>query len=362
MTKRYKQFLKELDIRKYKKIIVLESHFGWEALMKQRPQQIVSHFGSDILSVYHSDRDKYDTLNSYKKLCDNLYLANMNLYRKKFIESLKSFKDKYLITYSTDAFSPEQIREYQQAGFKIIYEYVDRIDPVLSGKVGAQILIKKRDILLADRDVFVVCTASDLYDSLAGRARVALVTNGCDYDFFDRNSFNKSVGKTVRVGYYGALASWVDYKLIKKIAANKQYEIVFFGIDYDNSLSKSRILKLSNVKFEGRVDYCELPARASEFDICIIPFLINDITLATSPVKLFEYLAMGKPVVSTALPECYKYPCVFVAESHEDFLDKLLEAKEVAADPEYISLAKKTALENSWHSKCAEILSLVEEV
>ncbi|MBQ5347017.1 MAG: glycosyltransferase, partial [Ruminococcus sp.] len=69
-----------------------------------------------------------------------------------------------------------------------------------------------------------------------------------------------------------------------------------------------------------------LPYYATHFSVCTIPFLVNDITQATSPIKLFEYMALGKPIVTTAMNECKKYKSVMIAEDKKDFLEKIEKA------------------------------------
>lgn len=94
--------------------------------------------------------------------------------------------------------------------------------------------------------------------------------------------------------------------------------MILIGIEHDDSLKKSGLLEYKNVKYFGKKPYDSLAGYVHFWDVCMIPFLINDITKATSPVKLFEYMAMEKPVVSTALPECLKYSAVKIAEMHKN--------------------------------------------
>ncbi len=70
-------------------------------------------------------------------------------------------------------------------------------------------------------------------------------------------------------------------------------------------------------------NYDELPNYLHDFDICTIPFVINEITLSTSPVKVFEYMAAKKPIVTTDLPECRKYKSILIGKDSEEFIKKI---------------------------------------
>ena len=191
-------------------------------------------------------------------------------------------------------------------------------------------------------------------------------SNGVDYSHFHdevdenykldeefRNILNQ--GKPV-IGYYGALAKWFDYDLLKEIDSTNRYQVVLFGIPYDDSFEKSEISKCKNIHFLGAKDYGILQNYAAHIDILTIPFLINDITRATSPVKLFEYMALNKPIVTTDMDECRKYKSVLIGHNTEEFVKQLDRALELRCDSEYIDLLNREALENTWKEKAKLIL------
>ena len=70
--------------------------------MKQRPQQIALNFNKNVLFLYHSNKDKYDNKDNYRKIKDNLYMINLDLYRKYINKYLKNIPNKYLMIYSTN--------------------------------------------------------------------------------------------------------------------------------------------------------------------------------------------------------------------------------------------------------------------
>jgi len=137
--------------------------------------------------------------------------------------------------------------------------------------------------------------------------------------------------------------------------------LILIGIEHDDSLKKSGLLDYKNVKYFGKKPYESLAGYVHFWDVCIIPFLINDITKATSPVKLFEYMAMEKPVVSTALPECLKYTAVKIAQNVQEFVSLVEECKDDCKDEKRKELLKKCAWENDWSVKAAELKAYMGE-
>ena len=151
--------------------------------------------------------------------------------------------------------------------------------------------------------------------------------------------------------------------MVKFLAKQRpNYNIVLLGIKYDDSFAKANLHEYSNIFFLGSKNYNVLPNYASHFDVCTIPFLINDITQATSPVKLFEYMALEKPIVTTAMNECKKYKSVMIANNNTEFVelvDKALILNK-KRDKNYFDLLDKEALENTWSQKTVAIIDLLK--
>lgn len=347
------------------RLIVIETTFGWDGIMRQRPQQIASCYPKGTLVLYHSAKDSYGNKDSIKKIKDGLYVLNLDLYRDILTDATRNIKKRFLTVYSTDPVSMNVVKKYETAGFRLIYEYVDDLDPTLSGKRVFKKLRKKHCHMM-DNKVLTVCTATRLYDNVKDLTHALLVTNGCDYEHFKVREHScpsdMIIGSNKPVlGYYGAVASWMDFDILKKLAESGKYEIVLLGVDYDGSFGKSGISNCENISFLGRKSYDELPSYAAYFDVCMIPFLKNSITKATSPVKLFEYMAAEKPIVTTDLDECLKYESVICASGADEFLKAVERAYALRDNAEYKALLRKEATENSWDKKCKMIIEFTEE-
>jgi glycosyltransferase involved in cell wall biosynthesis len=164
---------------------------------------------------------------------------------------------------------------------------------------------------LTARAGLVLASAPRLHARLARiAADVRLVPNGCDASHFATSARPNGVLKSLRsgpvIGYYGAMSpGWFDTALVITLAESRpDWSFVCIG-PVDESV-RGQLEDTPNIVLLGEVPYADLPRYAADFDVAIIPFLVNDLTAAVDPVKLHEYFAAEKPVVITPLPAAYE--------------------------------------------------------
>ncbi len=151
------------------------------------------------------------------------------------------------------------------------------------------------------------------------------------------------------VGVHGVFDAYrFDQDLLIKVARHiAPGTLLLFGL---KGMDMSRLLAEPNVVFLGPVPYEQVQTYASLFDVSILPYLRNEFIENCSPIKLKEYLALGRPVVSVRFPEVDLYPdLVYAADSHEAFLACLDEAF-AERDPEKILRRRATVAEDSWEN------------
>ncbi len=164
------------------------------------------------------------------------------------------------------------------------------------------------------------------------------------------------------IGYYGAVASWMDFDLLKAAArARPQWTFLLLGDVYRGVVEPERLDECRNIVLWNRVPYERLPWLLSKFDVATIPFKVNEITRAGSQVKVFEYMAGGKPVVSTPLPECRKYPPIQIAATAEEFVAECERALLLGRDVSHVERLRACARENSWRSRAERVLVALRE-
>ena len=124
------------------------------------------------------------------------------------------------------------------------------------------------------------------------------------------------------LGYFGVVDERLDYELIGKLAeANANWHVVIIGPPC--KVDPATFPHAPNLHWLGRREYAQLPAYTKGFDVCLMPFALNEATKYISPTKTLEYMAGGKPVVSTAIADVVRNftPIVQVAHSPEEFVD-----------------------------------------
>ena len=365
-------FHKILKKEKFKAVVVFDSRVGWNIPLFQRSQHMANELTDDGYLYFYRTSEQFDPhVKTVEKLKDRLYLVNMANFalQNAMFDLLKEYKGhKFLSLYSTDVYLDEKyIKEkYIDNGFKIIYEYIDELSDEISGHLPDFVYDRHKNII-EDKSNIAVGSADKLIEEIEeirGKENVAMITNGVQYDHWQYRSDEvpEKLKDIVSKGNPIIGAKWLDYELLKKVAKERpNYEIVLIGFLYDNSFKDSKIDELENVHYLGIVDYKELNQYSQYFTISTIPFLLNDITESTSPVKLFEYMAMGHPIVTTDMRECRKYKSVLIGKSHEDFIEKLDFALTLDKKDEYYNYLKEEALANTWREKAAILDRLIEK-
>ena len=135
--------------------------------------------------------------------------------------------------------------------------------------------------------------------------KIEFIPNGVDYDHFRSVPQLRATAPKgrPRLGYVGTIWSWLDTELIRGVAdALRDWLIVLVGPNFLTS-DESKLLDAPNIHHAGRISYDKLPEVMATFDVGMIPFRLTKVIEATSPIKLYEYLAAGLPVVATPMPE-----------------------------------------------------------
>lgn len=165
------------------------------------------------------------------------------------------------------------------------------------------------------------------------------------------------------IGYVGGIHKHIDFKLLRFLAeARPGWSLVLVG---PKQADLSGLERFKNIHFLGKKDFQELPAYIDEFDVCAIPYLISAYTATVYPTKMNEYHALGKPVVSTDLPEVESFnrqngPLIRIAANNEDFL-KMIEDSLRPEDQELREKRIVSAQRNSWPLRIEEMSRLIEE-
>ena len=219
---------------------------------------------------------------------------------------------------------------------------------------------KMEDSLTQRADV-VITTAQRLVERKSAEkpGKVFLVPNGVDVDVFKYEEIPIKMNR--RLGYVGALADWVDWDLIKYCATHLTgWEIALIGPEFHKV--PNEIKHHGNIKLYGLKPYKELPMWIRNLDVCTVPFKINKITRATNPIKMYEYLALGKPVVTTDMDEIRRYAdVVSIAKTHEEFVQKVLEEAATNSPAKEKKRVERIQAE-TWASRAKNALDIINGI
>lgn len=231
-------------------------------------------------------------------------------------------------------------------GWPIVYDCIDD-HSTFTGTRPDVVALEQR---LVGSSAAVITTSRGLLAKWDGSAKRCLyVPNGADVEHFaPAESPRRSGARTrPRIGYIGALANWFDAELVRAAAlAYPDWQFELIGMDSGADLRP--LSHLRNVRLAGEVPYDDLPAMLHRLDVTMVPFKVNRLTTASNPVKVYEYLAAGKPVVSVCLPELEQFgDSVYLARDREAFV-RLIGVALKADSPEQNRARISLARANDW--------------
>jgi len=162
------------------------------------------------------------------------------------------------------------------------------------------------------------------------------------------------------IGYFGTIGEWMDFDLVTFLAQSRpDWTFLFVGF---TAADVSALRKLPNVVLPGPQPYEELPRWAKAFDVAIYPQRVNRQIKHSNPLKIREYLATGKPVVSITTPETARLSDVlYLADTPEDYLAAIDRALAQEA-PELRSRRMETMKPLSWDARFQETITAVAQV
>lgn len=247
---------------------------------------------------------------------------------------------------------------------KLVYQRTDRFEeyPNIDSAV-----IKEYDRKLKNIADLTVYVNNSLYEEEKEECKRAVyLDHGVDFDLFAKSKDDEkppadmsNIPRPV-VGFFGGMDNHtLDLPFLEKVVELlPQMSFVFVG---NASADVSKLQNQPNVNMLGQKPYHQIPLYGKHFDVCIMPWRQNRWIEACNPVKLKEYLALGKPIVSTPFPELQKYEeVVYQAKTPEEFAGKIRQALEEDS-PERVSARRDKIKSATWDSKAQKVLDVLFE-
>ena len=258
----------------------------------------------------------------------------------------------------------EYVPYFKKKGFKIIYDSVDDIS--YFDNPETQILAKEE--YLMKNSYFVLATAKYLLErALEFNKNSYYLTNGAESFHFIKarqdwpRPSDLPSGKPI-VGFFGLIAEHLDPKLLDYIISKRpNYDFVFIGnLDPAFSDNIKRIEnKSKNFFLLGAKKYEDLPQYIHFFNTTLIPFVsLKQVTESGHPVKIYEALAGGKPVVSIYLREMEGFPYVYLSKNYEEFLKNLDFSLSVDIN---LDVVDKFLEQNTWDARISQLKKYLQK-
>lgn len=348
-----------------REVFLLLPCFEWNYPLFQRPHQIAAALArrENVCVLFVSDEYRYDDFAGAMSISPELCVVSRRIVPR-MAPALAGAKKVTAVKYW-----PMQAELLEAVPFdELVYVCMD--DLSLLSYCDEELTETHRRLM--GRADLTVCTSRKLYEDAVPYAKRAILSpNAADCTLFRQARSlappaelrEKTKGFRCVLGYFGSLGRWLDFELILQAAeARPDWCFLFIGETGETAANPLRRAGKANVLVYPAQEHARLPFFAAAFDIQLIPFRVDEMTAAVSPVKLFEYMAVGKPILSAALPECSAIPCVAVYRDLEGFLsgaEALLGKKN---DGAFLAELDREASKHTWEARVGDVLAALKTV
>lgn len=352
--------------------VIAHCHLRWDFVW-QRPQQIFSRLAADHEILYLEEPMLEDSaqhlrisephpnivrvvpiLPSQVAEINAQYEATLTMLRQALAEHplLVGRFDRPIQWFYSPMPAPSLLGEFGAVG--VVY---DCMDELANFRFAPPDMVQRERFLLSKADI-VFTGGYQLFRSKSRHHQnVHFFGCGVDVDHYCRARARETllppdVAALPRpvFGYFGVVDERIDYDLLAQLAASiPQASVVLIGPLA--KVERSMLPSLENIYWLGQRNYDELPAYLKGFDVCLMPFVLNEATRYINPTKTLEYMAAGKPIVSTAVPDVVHNftPVVDIAVSAGEFIDAVKRVF-LSPDPQRLDAGIKRANEASWEA------------
>lgn len=342
--------------------MIVFCHLRWD-FVYQRPQHIISRLAKNYKILVVEEPVNYEqgekSIFSVRQINSQIDICQPRVNR---MEDIGPYLKKHLQISDFSAgwfYSAAFIQVLETLDFEsVVYDCMDELTLF---KGASPQLIEQENQLLAAADV-VYTGGKSLYESKRQKHHnVFCFPSSVDFDHFSATGNIKpndiaEIPSPI-VGYYGVIDERIDLVLLEKTAA-KSPDSSFVMLGPICKIEEKDLPRAKNIHYLGMKTYDELPAYLEYFDIAMMPFALNDSTKFISPTKTLEYMAAGKPVISTKIKDVERdySDCVMMITDADDFTKAIKNPIE-NFEPAYKEILDKT----SWDVTAEEMGLMIKK-
>jgi teichuronic acid biosynthesis glycosyltransferase TuaH len=248
---------------------------------------------------------------------------------------------------------------------KIIYDCMDYAAGFAVSQAQRTRIFELEDLLLSRADA-VICSSSALVKSLSERTcpkKITLIENGLDESWLEKKVVMQEQPSApkehVNAYYFGTISTWIDWDLIQRaLEAIDSLQFHLFGpVEYAPAILHPRL------NIHAPVRHSMIPSLSRAADCFVLPFKKNELINHVNPVKLYEYMALQRPIIAVDYPETRRFhPWVSVYSSSQQFVSLLNDVctGELHTDVSTLDERDKFLRSSTWMSRMSKINSLIE--